>query len=875
MLALLGPDLGDAGANVVRRIARDTPWRLAPAVEELFTGRALAAYGRGLLVELTQAYYIDEEEDGSGFEDEGIRHHTARSFGVTPLAAWYRGPFLALFQSDFRNGVAVLNRMLNHAALARTRTLVNLESLDRVDEDRDVDAHRIELNVDGTRRTYVGDAQVWIWYRGTGVGPSPCTSALQALERVCDQLIEMDIPISNIVAILLDSCENLAMVGLVVGLLVRHLEKANRLLDPYLAEPLTWHQEFSRVVNETSGLASPSDGIVAPERRHWSLREASMFLIAHADDERAVELRMVGERLVATARGQIEAVSEDRRATDDAVDDSVIEQQLVTVRAWASGLDRDTYQAEQTEEGLLIESRPPADVVQAMEAGNQQVERSQTAMRLMAGYCFEQKKGRPESESPDDLAADLIIARELLETPPEISISDPWDVPTAVAAHALQAHLLRSEALPDDLLQFAMDTILRAAGGEASPRMFEFEETYFERGADRSAARVLPLLLLPDAVSLLELADGTDASSTHQRVVTGGFHLASAIAHEVRLHLARGLDHVWPVRCAEQGRCHHEIGLEFAIKSMRDAAFEGWDPETQRRRVIDLADPVVETLANTGDNDIYSSRLDAAIRALAPASVATTCISAQARELLDVLLAAHQRSLLSHERDMDSRGTHALVAARALLTVAIGGDDAPIFEHIDTFADNTNLLGSFLRALSAAAEEHPDRAAVARRLWPDIILHVLSLHESGHTPFDARDHGELSLASLIPNAALEGTYLYSELHVDPVVWWDPRAWKSAIEQWLPVAAGHSACVDHLVSFLRPLAPADQVRLGLPWVAALVLPHPTRIANRTFLLSVWLIEVRSAAVDANALSEWQRVVDALVVAGVSRLAPYSE
>ena len=116
LLTLLGPDLGEQGETVLRRVAQDAPSWLGPAVEELFTGRALAAYGRGFLAEMTEAYYLDEEEDGSGFHEDGIRDHHARSFGVTPLAAWYRGPFIALFQSDFRNGVAVLNRMLTHAA---------------------------------------------------------------------------------------------------------------------------------------------------------------------------------------------------------------------------------------------------------------------------------------------------------------------------------------------------------------------------------------------------------------------------------------------------------------------------------------------------------------------------------------------------------------------------------------------------------------------------------------------------------------------------------------------------------------------------------------------------------------------------------------
>ncbi len=96
-------------------------------MEELGTGRALGAYRRGVLAELTEAYYLDEEEDGSGFHEDGIRHHHSRSFGVTPLAAWNRGPFMVLYQTDFRNGVAVLNRMLNHAALVRAHTLASLD----------------------------------------------------------------------------------------------------------------------------------------------------------------------------------------------------------------------------------------------------------------------------------------------------------------------------------------------------------------------------------------------------------------------------------------------------------------------------------------------------------------------------------------------------------------------------------------------------------------------------------------------------------------------------------------------------------------------------------------------------------------------------
>jgi hypothetical protein len=347
------------------------------------------------------------------------------------------------------------------------------------------------------------------------------------------------------------------------------------------------------------------------------------------------------------------------------------------------------------------------------------------------------------------------------------------------------------------------------------------------------------------------------------------------VANEVRLHLARGLDRVWQVPCGPDGGCPHEVALQLAIETMRDCAFGGWDPETGRRHVVVLDEPVGESLVNTADDAIFVSRLDAAIRALAPAAMADICVSARARALLMILLAAQRRSLLAYEQDMDHRGTHALVSARALLTLAVHGDDAPVYEQIDAYADNSTLLASFPHALSASAEETPERAATARRIWPNVITHVLELNESGHTPFREGHYGDMTLAALMPNAANEISYFYREVQDEPIVWWEPLAWPSQIEAWLPVASGNATCVDQLISFLGALPLDAQVRTGLACVGTLVLSDPPRVAGRSYLLSTWMIEIRSAVVDADLLAEWQQVVDALVVAGVTRLAPYSE
>ena len=873
LLALVGPDLGSDGEAILCRVARDAPSWLAPAVEELFTGHALANYRRGLLVRLTEAYYVDEESGGSRFDDDGIRRHRARSFGIVPQSAYFRGPFTPLLQTDFRNGVAVINRLLNHAARIRVSTLAGLGPASPPFHDSVGD--ELELEITGTRRRYIGDGHVWRWYRGTAVGPYPCMSALQSLERVCDQLIKIDIPISTVIEILLRDCDNLAMVGLVVGLLVRHLEHTGRLLDPYLADPLIWHHEFGRSTGEMSGLAAGSEGLVNPDRRTWSLREAAGCMVLRADERRAAELRAVGETLVAKARRDIES-AEDESVTEPAREagDSA-EHQLAIVRAWASSLDRSTYRAYDAPDGPYIQSMPPEDVTQALEPSDEKLERAQAVSRLVVRYHINRNKRAAGEVGPDELTTDLAMARRLLEHPPSDGILDPWEAPAMVAVAALESHLLSRLDFPNEALSFAAETVLQIGEAEATGND-EFDHSYYEQGADRSAARAVPLLLLPSASRLRSVIDRADGCTTFERAVGASMKLAQAATNEVPLHLARGLDHLWKTPCTEDGHCHHEVGWLIATETMRHCVFSGWDPATKRRTVRALKEPYAYSLDRVDDNSILAFRLDAAIRALAPAAIAGICVSARARDLLLTLLAAQRRSLLSEDHyDADHRGSHTLLSARALLTLAEECDDAPIHEHINAFADSSALLGHLISALSAAAEETPERAATARRIWPNIVRRVLEMKASGLISFRDRNFGDMAFAALIPNATVESSYLYPEVEDSRIAWWQPLAMQPEVEAWLVTAAGRSSCVDHLIKFLRVLTPEDQVRTGLPWVTKLVCADPAHTASHSYMVTSWLIEIRSTAADTDLLASWQEVVDALVVAGVRQLAPYSE
>ena len=886
LLALLGPDLGDDGERILRRVAVDAPLSLGPAVERPLAGRALASGRRGLLAELTEAYYLDDEVDFTGFDslEDGVRRHRTRGIHV-PHAAWHRGPFMPLFLSDFRNGVQVLNRLLNHAARARVGKLARLDRSDLpLDSSVTAAPHENELQITGARRLYIGDEHVWLWYRGTGVGPYPCMSALQALERVCDQFIESGAPIGVLVEILLDGCENLAMVGLVVGILVRHLERSERLLDPYLAEPLIWRLEFARMPGELGGLKADSEGIVAPERRNWSLREAAMFIVMKADGERIEELRAVGEGLVENARQLVEPRKDRKSASIESGTDADEEELVTLARGWASCLDRSSFRIAETDNGFSVEATPAADVVRALQDTGEELERRTEVTRLFVRYCIDPKRENVADIGVDELVADIAAARTLLETPSASEDDDPWnmvawtvvDTSAMVAAAALEARLVKGTSLPDDALSFAADLVVWIGDSAAEPRPFEFEESFYEAGADRSAARVLPLLLLPVAADLRAVIDGKDGSAALERAFDACVSLAGAVTEEARLHLARGLDRLWETPCVEHGCCHHELAWRIVNETMRFCVIGDWDRNAGRPTILPIEEPFTESLARAADDSIIVARLDAAIRALAPATAAKTCVAAQARDLLSVLLAAQRRSLLAREHeDPDPRSSHTLVSARTLLTLAGDGRDAAVYEYIDAYADSSELIEKLFAALSAAAEETSDRAETAKRIWPDLIRYVLQLGQSGRTPFQGSHYGgDWALASLIPNTVDELPYLYREVDGNPIQWWNPLEMMSEVEAWLVPAVGNARCVDQLIGFLDTLGSGDQVRVGLPWVAKLVMGNSNLIAKRSYLLPAWLIEIRSAAADTELLAIWQQIVDDLVVAGVARLAPYS-
>lgn len=398
-LALLGADLGAGGEAILRRIAEDEPHSLDHAVEPLLAGQSLTTYDPKLLIDLAGAYYIededeDDDDDGigwsGGIDDEGIRHHRFHGGFGSSLASFTHGPFLAMFRADYRGGVAFLNRMLNHGAQYRVQILSNLRYGPPVKEEPPGMKH--VLSITGEPREYIGDGHVWLWYRGTGVGPYPCMSALQALEFVTEEYIRAGVPPQVLTSIMLKDAESLAMPALVLAVLVRHLEVAGEALDPYLVEPKVWQLEFSRAINDqTSGLRVRVPELEHPERRSWTLREVSMMLVLRAEGDRVAQLQALGERLQANARAEVADESS-----------AGAREHLAAVRNWAASLDRGAYEVEQKDGQILIQQAVDPEVEQVLGDTNADLRRTNDAVGLTVRHAHVRDNGGRAPNIEDD-----------------------------------------------------------------------------------------------------------------------------------------------------------------------------------------------------------------------------------------------------------------------------------------------------------------------------------------------------------------------------------------------------------------------------------------------------------------------------------------
>lgn len=866
-LALLGPDIDDAIEACLRAIADDAPAFLAPAADAPLSARALAQKDPELLAALMMAYYIDDET--SWHRDEGVRGHQGRwrGFGV-PFFQYYFGGFWQLFQTaSVPTSVRVLNGILNSGARARVAMLsrpsppyVFTDPFDGGGEGADGEAENGEgedrgaiLNIHGTSRLYVGDSHVWSWYRGTSVGPYSAMSALQAMERLADMWLSQGVSTKRVVEVLLHGCENLAVPGMLFGLLARHIEKVGTELDLFLAEPVVWDLEFGRTTSEYSGLRATTEGLANLERRRWTPREVAMWLMVHGGQGRVQDLKKVAKQLVENG-------------------DRLGYSQELT-KNWAASLDSDQYRVKQHGDAVHIEVEPPPELRAAQEAHTAYQEALQTSTRLKNRYWGSVKHDTEYVPPPSaEIAADLAAGRALLES--DGDQMPPRDLDAV--AHVTRAAIERAaagdmEALGDEA-QFATDLVIGIALSFQETEGQHHEGQFFDLGADRAVAQAVPAFLTPALAAPLEAAGGSI-----EDVAEAGLAMAGKAPMETRLYLARGCDVVWRGPC-HFNPCIHPTALNWLLETARGAEIGPWDQSGQRRPNIQIAGDVAERLQELPGDSVRIAVLDAAIRGLGAAASTDHCCTDEAAALLAALLDVERRAMVVQESEgwsADDRGTHTLIAARALLEgFAKNGDIRPLLEHLDALRAGAQLMSNFLHGLAAAGAENDRLAEAARGVWPSLLRHAIGYLSDDPSPY--RDHhwGDWAAAALLPDPLPWTQGLYNEVVGEPIDWVRADDLVEVIDDWLPAARGEVKPVDALISILRKLPEEVQVTRGVPWVSDLCIQDGRVTVKQSWFSDSWLKEIRTTAEELGKLDEWQMLVDSLVVAGNEGLAPYS-
>ncbi len=873
-LGLLGPDLDGPSEKVLRDIARDAPDDLHPCLEQSFGPISLAAHRLDLLLALTEAYYIEQPDlnDRSGWHryrmhDQGLRRHHGVGGFASPMASPFYGPFWVLLLASFQPTIALINRILNHAARYRVArnddhpTGIPLEQL-------------LGINVDipgmGQRR-FVGDDHVWRWYRGNGVGPYPCMSALLAIERFLDQLLvaigaeETGKILSKVVPVLLRGCENLAIPGLIVGTLVRYVHGAPlELLEPWLQNPEVWHLEFGRTIQEHAGFrAHGRDPESQPwrDRRSWSFRDVSYLLVSRAlladDRQRLASLDAIGDALNKHAAQQYARARAAAEGNPDSEFDEAEETRFITtVRGWASSLQQAHFRVESKEGALAVEYEPPAEVVEAFASDRRDHERGQKAWHLQHLYTT----GDPSTWNAT-LRADIANARELEAQPPNSGPPDIMDPVVAVAAGALQCIAAGVAELPADDVAWAVDSVIAVASRLGGNELGE-DRIMLPWGADRSSARSIPLVLT--------LPENTVDNERRQQAAEAACSLASSPAEEVRRILAVAMRPFWaaPCHCVGEG-CLHKVVFQGFRQAARMAKMSsGFDPTTGKRSMERLGDDVESALKELAAQDMLTDWLVGPLVVAVACSASTCCTRDPALKLRDALVDAHGRGSV-HYAEQNFHGTDD--NDRLVAEVLLEGDQDLLLQHVRIAVSHARALEKLLRNLAMAATADLSHRQAFSAAWPLVMDAVLDAIAEGRDVREERYGGAGAFASAIPRPIPTG----QEDDIDDVLqraaegWPTVAALEQRIERWLPLAEGSPEAADSLVSFLDTAPLPEQIR-RLPWVSRIVSADFDEIANRCHFLILWLESLRaSGLLDPSTLGEYQRLVDGLAAAGDSR------
>lgn len=860
-LATLGPDLDERAEAWLRNVARERPGSLNAAVESFVVAASMSLARPDVLLELAEAYYIElpqpRDRWGGQTLGDGIRdfkHGLGLGFGA-PAAAWYYGPFFRLLNSRPIETIGFINRMLDHAARFR----VEKASPYRTGSNAPDGPEGVRLDLPGIgERLFVGDSHVWAWYRGTSVGPYACMSALLALERFADHMLErVKVPARRLVELFLTDCHNLAVPGLVVGLLTRHPEATDDLLDPFLASPSVWHLEFARVSGDYGFRVRDldADKLTGSDRRGYMFHETVAGMVINArlagNEERLAQLGSLGERLVAAARTNL-----------DGPEDNYAEY-LATIDTWAAEFHIENYRASRSGERVLIQFERPEPIERVLASREEEFQKTNALYGLQNKYG--NFNAEPSKWPLDTLIEDLATARRIEDgqSVPE-GMLWPEDALVAVAAAAVRSHALELATIGVPDLRWAIEALLWAS---ENPRVDEmsYYATTFPMGADRAAAAALPLLLLDTFDNL-----GLDTA----RVGNALAALATSLFDEVRAIYVKGCEPLWETSCdvdPTKGVCRrHRPAWSAAAGGLRDCRLGEWSQETQRREPDPLPPPFDVTLPSVDADAMLVNRLRMPLSVMVDAR-RVPCLQEDVGELWTPLWDSYRRGVAHWWEggyDHHAQVKHEPIAQR-MVQVALDDDPSVVETFVSTLAVNSKALHLLFDGFATVFTYSDDLRPAMSDCWPHALEIALNAVDDGAALRSEHHWFDYMVAALLPTPTphswdldIDGTFARARQN-----WIRPEELGDLAPRWLQLAKHQPKAVDAVIKFGKCADRAWQTTVALEWIDVIVDHRFDLIANRLYYMEEWFTDLRSAnLIQGDVRAAYHRIIDGLAAAG---------
>jgi len=433
----------------------------------------------------------------------------------------YKGPFWPLLRTKPETGVPLIIRLTDHGTKAWLLS----------HREGPLDSARkplpLRLVVGGDHKDFWGDGTVYGWFRCNSVGPYPVCCALMALEQWLLRRIESGEPAGPIMEGALAQSESVAMIGTLVSVGLAHPEACAEALLPILCCPAFWRMDLHRMIQDRTADSildihrvtgrdqldvEVLEKVIAQTHRRATIEEMACRLIFSGHEMGSLILeaarRFPEQPHFSFADDDTPQAREEWRQTFD----------IVRAR-----VDPANYCVKATDDParVALEYIPPPSHQALLDARRAQDELWRDIWTLRSwGYSYLVEDHRRDElglEQAASLAARLADTRiEETDDTAEFMEKQRRDAVALVAAGLIVRDAEWAER--NGWVDWCRGQVLRIVAGPRSPLDREVAETVFTEGADRSAARAVPLLLSvnPDDEELREALWWLLAHATHE-----------------------------------------------------------------------------------------------------------------------------------------------------------------------------------------------------------------------------------------------------------------------------------------------------------------------------------------------------------------------